>query len=90
MAPKTCPRCASTNAATCELPSAPNIAIASNRDTAEILFPYTSAQAFTVVKPTRTPVNDPGPAATEYPSTFAISNPEACSTLPTAGSSQDE
>jgi len=38
-------------------------ASASSRETAAIGRPYTSLQAFTVVNPTRNPVNDPGPEA---------------------------
>ncbi len=38
--------------------------MASKPLTAAMGFPWTSAQAFTAVKPTRSPVNEPGPAAT--------------------------
>ena len=39
------------------------VASASSRETPTIGLPVTSAQAFTVVSPTRTPVNEPGPEA---------------------------
>ena len=50
----------------------PTRAIDSNRETPTTGFPYTSAQAFTVVSPTRTPVNDPGPVDTANSSTDSI------------------
>src|SRR5690349_18912772 len=64
--------------------------MASRREMAATGFPYTSAQAFTVVSPTRTPVNDPGPAVTAYAPTSLIDRLASLRRPFIAGRSQDE
>src|ERR1700739_1242392 len=64
--------------------------MASSLDTPTTRFPYTSAQALTVVKPTRSPVKEPGPVATASRSASSILVLALANTSSTAGSSHAE
>jgi len=64
--------------------------ITSNLDTPTTPIPNNSAQAFTAVSPTRTPVNDPGPEATANNPTLRITVPAEFSPRSTAGNSHEE
>ncbi len=73
-----------------ERPNLPAPAKTSSRDIAATGFPNTSLHAFTVVSPTRTPVNEPGPVATANRSTSSKLTSAAFSSPSTTGSSHDE
>src|ERR1700730_14675516 len=65
-------------------------ATASSLDSATIGLSKTSLQALAVVRPMRTPVNEPGPGATANTSTSAKVLFADWSVMSTAGSSQEE
>src|SRR5271157_208202 len=71
-APYTSPRRASSTAA--RSGAAPKEAIARRLDTAAAGLPSASANPLTHARPTRTPVNDPGPEAAAKQSTAASSS----------------
>src|SRR5215831_13445065 len=62
----------------------------SRRETRTILFPKSSAQALTVVNPTRRPVKEPGPPATANRSTSERAGPALLRQRSTAGRSHEE